>query len=363
MFGSIYKKLLERLPEGVMAFDKSLRVRYVNAAFCRAFFVDKKQERGALSAVLSCPSGTVCGSYDNCKYCTVWKGMQRVVKENAPIVEELHTTLAGGYAQTNTLSVNIRFFPPTEADGLYLAVADTAYQTEIEREMLSAQKVQQRLLPAGKQVAGVPYALTYIPCLEVGGDLADVYELDGNAYAVVADVSGKGLSAGMLSAFVKAALDRSEPDLGKALAKLNAKFGEVGQDEKSYVTAACVRIDSEAGMLYYAFAGHNSPILLKTDEGIHEIEDMSPPISNWFDDAVFAQKALPFQSGSTLVLLTDGVTECRSLSGELFGTERVESVLLQSHGAEDFAAKLRQALAVFSDGRFSDDITVLAFDL
>ena len=363
MQNKLYKKLLERLPEGVMAFDKSLRVRYVNAAFCRAFFVDKTKEKGTLAEALSCKAGKACGSYQSCNYCAVWRGMRKVVQDNLPHTEELHTAVARGGAQTNTLSVTVKFYPPTQKGELYLAVAGAAYQAEIEREMLSAQKVQQRLLPAGKQVAGVPYTLTYIPCLEVGGDLADAYELDGQAYAVIADVSGKGLSAGMLSAFVKAALDRSEPDLGKALAKLNAKFGEVGQDEKSYVTAACVRIDSEAGMLYYAFAGHNSPILLKTDEGIHEIEDMSPPISNWFDDAVFAQKALPFQSGSTLVLLTDGVTECRSLSGELFGTERVESVLLQSHGAEDFAAKLRQALAVFSDGKFSDDTTVLAFDL
>ena len=63
------------------------------------------------------------------------------------------------------------------------------------------------------------------------------------------------------------------------------------------------------------------------------------------------------------MLLTDGVTECRSLSGELFGTERVESVLLQSHGAEDFIAKIKSALGVFCGGEYSDDVTAVAFDL
>jgi hypothetical protein len=362
MFNSLYKKVLERLPEGVMAFDKSLRVRYVNAAFCRAFFVEKKSGKGSLAEVLSCSFGKTCGKTPNCKYCAVWQGMQRTVAQNAPQTEEIHTTIAGG-TQKNTLSVVVKFYPPTENDGLYLAVSGRTYQAEMEREMLSAQKVQQRLLPAGKQVAGVPYALTYVPCLEVGGDLADVYELDGQAYAVIADVSGKGLSAGMLSAFAKAALDRTEPDLGVALGKLNAKFNEVGQDEKSYITVAAARIDREAGLLYYAFAGHNAPILLKNREGIHEIEDVSPPISNWFDDAKYVERALPFRHGDTLVLLTDGVTECKSPSGELFGTERAESVLLQSRNAEDFTSKLKHALAVFAGGKYSDDITVLAFDL
>ena len=363
MQNKLYKKLLERLPQGVMAFDKRLRVRYVNAAFCRAFFAEKKKGKGSLGETLSCSVGKVCGTYPNCNYCAVWRGMQKVVQDNLPHTEEIHTTLAKGGAQTNTLAVTVHFYPPTEKGGLYLAVAGAAYQAEIEREMLSAQKVQQRLLPAGKQVAGVPYTLTYIPCLEVGGDLADAYEVDGQAYAVIADVSGKGLSAGMLSAFAKAALDRTERDLGVALEKMNKKFNEVGQDEKSYITVAAVRVDREAGLLYYAFAGHNSPILLKNREGIHEIESASPPISNWFDDAHYVERALPFSRGDTLALLTDGVIECKNGSGELFGTERVESVLLQSRNAEDFAAKLKQALAVFSGGKYTDDITVMAFDL
>ena len=362
MFDSLYKTVLERLPEGVMAFDKNLRIRYVNAAFCRAFFVERKKKSGSLSEVLSCTSGKHCGTYPGCNYCAIWRGMRKVVSENAPQTEEIHTKVTGG-AQTNTLSVAVKFYPPTGKDGLYLAVAGTTYQAEIEREMLSAQKVQQRLLPAGRQIAGVSYALTYVPCLEVGGDLADVYSVNNQAYAVVADVSGKGLSAGMLSAFVKAALDRSEPDLGKALGKLNAKFNEVGQDEKSYVTVAAVRIDRETGLLYYAFAGHNSPILLKNRDGIHEIEDISPPISNWFENASYTERVLPFSSGDTLVMLTDGVTECKNPTGELFGTERIESVLLQSRGAEDFMSKLKTTLTVFSDGKFSDDVTVLAFDL
>ena len=62
-------------------------------------------------------------------------------------------------------------------------------------------------------------------------------------------------------------------------------------------------------------------------------------------------------------MITDGVTECVNSAGEQFGIERTESVLLQSHSAEDFISKLKSALGVFCGGKFSDDVTAVAFDL
>jgi sigma-B regulation protein RsbU (phosphoserine phosphatase) len=219
------------------------------------------------------------------------------------------------------------------------------------------------LLPAGKSAGGVPYSYMYVPCLEIGGDLPDVYELDGRAYGVLADVSGKGISAGMLSAFVRAAFDKTEPSLARALSGLNAKFCELKLDERSYITVAAVSVDKSQGKIRYAVAGHNAPILLKNGLGINEIESPAPPISDWMPDYVYEEKEIPYERGDILVLLTDGVTECANSAGELFGIERAESVLLQSSSAEDFIGKLRTALTVFSGGTFSDDITAIAFDL
>ena len=212
-------------------------------------------------------------------------------------------------------------------------------------------------------MGGVPYSYMYIPCLGVGGDLPDVYELDGQTYGVLADVSGKGISAGMLSAFVKAGFDRKQPDLAIALSHLNAKFNELDQDERSYITVTAVRINKKNGRLRYAVAGHNAPILLKNSLGINEIESPAPPISNWMPDFIYKENELPFEKGDLLVLLTDGVTECVNSKGEQFGIERAESVLMQSRSAEDFIGKLKTALSVFSGGQFSDDITAIAFDL
>lgn len=356
-----YKKVLNKLPEGVFVFDDKLRVKFTNVAF-RSAFSDTAKKSGTLSQTLACGETGKCGENANCNYCAFLRVMRLAIAQNSEQTETVHTSVkrAGHTAQ---ISVRIRILPLDTTGKLFLGLTDGTYQAEMEREMLTAQRMQQRLLPAGKSMGGIPYAYMYIPCFGVGGDLPDVYELDNQTYGVLADVSGKGISAGMLSAFVKAGFDKKQPSLAKAVTALNVKFNELNQDERSYITVVAVRIDKEEKLLRYLSAGHNAPILLKNSFGINEIESPAPPISNWREDFIYQENAMPYEKGDLLVLLTDGVTECKNAKGELFGIERTESVLLQSHSAEDFIGKLKTALTVFSGGKFSDDITAIAFDL
>ena len=356
-----YKKILDAMPQGVFVFDDKLRVKFTNAAFRRSFSGAAKR-KGTLAQVLDCKQGIKCGDGGVCGGCAFHRVMRSAIEEKSEQQEILHTTVNRG-GHTDRLSMRIRVLPADEKGRLFLGLTEGTYQTEIEREMLSAQQMQQRLLPAGKSVGGVTYAYTYIPKYGVGGDLPEVYELEGQTYGVLSDVSGKGISAGMLSAFLKAAFDKKQPDLAKALIQLNAKFNELNQDERSYITVSAVRIDKDMGILKYAVAGHNVPILLKNSYGINEIESPAPPISNWMPDFEYRENEMPFERGDILVMLTDGVTECVNSAGEQFGIERVESVLMQSHGAEDFIAKIKSALHVFCGGEYSDDVTAVAFDL
>lgn len=356
-----YKKILERLPQGVFVFDEKLRVKYTNAAF-RRVFSEKVRSKGNLAQTFGCNESEKCGAGKSCEYCAFLRVIRSAIQEKTEKTETVHTSVRRS-GHTDKISMRIRILPLDEKGKLFLGLTDGTYHTEIEREMLTAQQMQRRLLPAGKSMGGVPYSYMYIPCFDVGGDLPDVYELNGQTYGVLADVSGKGVSAGMLSAFVKAGFDRKQPDLGKALSTLTAKFNELGQDERSYITVAAVRIDRMEQRIRYALAGHNAPILLKNALGINEIESPAPPVSNWFSEYQYTEKELPYEKGDLLALVTDGVTECMNAKGELFGIERTESVLMQSHSAEDFIGKLKTALGVFSGGKFSDDITAIAFDL
>ncbi len=342
-------------------FDNKLRVLFTNAAFRRSFNENKKTS-GKLQGSIACGETGACGEGSACGYCTFYKAMCAAVETRAEQTETVHTSLQR-QGRTDKLSVRIRILPADEKGKLFLGLTDGKYQTEMERELLTAQQLQRRLLPAGKSMGGVPYAYLYLPYHGVGGDLPDVYELNGQTYGVLSDVSGHGISAGMLSTFVKAGLDKKQPDLGLVLEQLSSKFNDLNADERSYITVAAARIDKEKGVLRYAIAGHNAPILLKNRYGINEIEMPAPPISNWLTGYRYEERELPVEQGDILVMLTDGITECANSAKEQFGIERVESVLLQSRSAEDFIGKLKSALTVFCGGKFTDDITAVAFDL
>ena len=309
--GNLYKEILENIPTAAIVVNDKLRVRYCNRAF-RAYFGAVK-ERGTLADAISCTEEIRCGEGVKCAYCSLREFFLDAVKGGKVSFRKL--VFRKG-KEALTLRVKIR----PMGDGLFLGLADNAYETEIAREMSSAQDIQQRLLPAAKSDA--PYSFMYIPCREIGGDLPDVYEASGDTMGVLADVSGKGISAGMLSAFVRAGWDRGEVSPARALFGLNAKFQELNLDERSYVTAVAVRIAREGKKLIYCAAGHNAPMLLKREQGIDEIVMSAPPVSTWMPGFRYEDAEIPYEKGDILVLLTDGVTESRNARGEQFSLER-----------------------------------------
>lgn len=350
---NLYRDVLDEIPTAAIVVDKKLKVRYTNRAF-RASFRSKKT-KGDLRDVIFCgESDGKCGEGVRCAYCSVRNVFLDAEKNGGSAFRNLIVR-----SGEDEFSFRIKVAPM----GKYrLGIVDNAYQSEIAREMYSAQDIQQRLLPPASGRDGTPYSFMYIPCREIGGDLPDVYEVGNETMGLIADVSGKGISAGMLSAFVKAGWDRSEPSPARALYGLNAKFQELNLDERSYVTAAAVRIDRARKEICYSVAGHNAPLLLKSSLGIDEIEMNSPPVSNWMPDFVYEDRAIGYSSGDILVMLTDGVLESRNGEGEQFSLERVEGILERSTSAENFIERLKAVLKEFC-GTFSDDLTAVAFDL
>ncbi|MBO5525682.1 MAG: SpoIIE family protein phosphatase [Clostridia bacterium] len=351
----LYKAILNFIPTGVVVLDKKYRVRYTNASF-RQHFKDGKIE-GSLHDVLRCTLSEKCGNGKECEVCpfklafkeTLERGKEDFHKLVMPVEDENGTAHLA-------LQIKVRKL------GKYaLGILDDSYQTEIARELKSAQSIQRRLLPSGSGVGELSYAYLYHPCREIGGDLPDIYEIGGDTVGLVADVSGKGISAGLLSGFVKAGWDKSEPSPAKALQKLNAKFSELNMDERSYITAEAVRIDPVNRTITYSAAGHVVPILLKNGFKINEIAYPSAPISNWMEFD-YRDNVMYYASGDMLVLLTDGIVESKNKYGEQFGIERVESVLMRTHTAQSFIDRLKAELYEFCE-TVNDDLTAIAFVL
>lgn len=349
---NLLREVLNSIPTAAIVVDKNMRVRYTNRAF-RSYFRAQKSS-GTLKETTGCREEEVCGKGVKCAYCSMRMLFSDAMRGDGTAFRNLIVR-----GEEGNLSFRIRVSPLGK---YYLGVVDNAYQEEIAREMYSAQDIQQRLLPPAKMEGGTRYSFMYIPCREIGGDLPDIYENGGETMGFLADVSGKGISAGMLSAFVKAGWDRGEPSPAKALTALNAKFQELNLDETSYVTAIAVRIDRKNREVNYSVAGHNAPMLLKSALGIDEIVMNAPPVSNWIPSYTYEDRIIGYSTGDILALVTDGVTECRNAAGEMFSIERVEEVLEKSENAERFIERLKAALREFCDN-FDDDITAVAFDL
>lgn len=349
--------MIDGVKVAIVAVDENLKTAYANPAFRTLF--SSENVRGTLGRLTGCAEcNGDCLHSDECAGCGLASAFEDAFLSNREVSRRVYQHVKTGEA-VSEVSYTITVTPI--GGGLCMGAVDDAMELEIARELQTAKSIQQRLLPAGKWAGGKRYSYLYIPCREIGGDLPDVYTVDGEACGMIADVSGKGVAAGMLSAFVKAAYDKTVSSPAQAISNLNRKFRELNPDDRNYVTVAAVRIGRES--ITYSMAGHNVPILLKTAGGVTRIMLNSPPVSNWFEPAAYFDDTIPYKKGDILVLLTDGVTECRGYNGEMFGVDGAIKTLSYSKTADDFIKNLETALRAFSPAALNDDITAVAFDL
>jgi sigma-B regulation protein RsbU (phosphoserine phosphatase) len=234
---------------------------------------------------------------------------------------------------------------------------------KLEQELKIARNIQQRLLPR-RLPEGLAYQVTgtNVACHEVGGDYWDVFELgDGRCGVVIADVSGKGMSAALLASMLQGVF--------WATAMAGRRPAEVARVVNSYV---CERstpdkyatlfygILDPAGRVTYVNAGHNPPMLIGLG-GIHPLGSENLPIG-MFGNAEYTDTTLDVACGDSLVMYTDGVTEANNCAEDMFGEDRLKEFLspCRSYSVDQLRDSLLQAVKAFAGGAAqNDDITVV----
>ncbi len=212
-------------------------------------------------------------------------------------------------------------------------------------EIAAAQTVQQVLLArVSDPTPGFRVETAYHPASEVGGDFFFVSPGEGNSLiAVVGDVSGKGMLAAMRVSMILGVLRReTSREPAAILHSLNQVL--LTQGEMGFTTACCVHLDRN-GHYYAANAGHISPYISG-----HEIQTAPALPLGMMSDQQYETLHGEMRGGERMVLMSDGVVEARSASGELYGFERLSELTQQS------AAAIAEAARVFGQ---EDDITVL----
>ncbi|MBR6020273.1 MAG: SpoIIE family protein phosphatase [Lachnospiraceae bacterium] len=249
----------------------------------------------------------------------------------------------------------------------YIAAADA----RIDRELALAKSIQQSALPS----VFPPYPdrtdfslyATMDAAREVGGDFYDFYLLDENRLAfLVADVSGKGIPAAMFMMTGKTVL-RDYAERGDAPAEIatnaNAKLCE-GNDAEMFITAWMGFLETDTGLVRFVNAGHNPPVLIRGGEASF-IKQKANLTFAAMEGVPYREQSLELQPGDLLFLYTDGVTEATDADEQLFGNDRLLSVLSASFGSGDAATKavcerVKDAVAEFvGEAPQFDDITML----
>lgn len=218
-------------------------------------------------------------------------------------------------------------------------------RAEYAAELQAASTVQQLLLQsASRSTPGFKVDSVYLPASEVGGDFFFVSPApDGSLTAIVGDVSGKGLTAAMRVAMILGALRReTSRDPGEILSGLNNVL--IAQGQLGFTTACCIRI-SLSGEYTLTNAGHIAPYLSG-----RELETPPALPLGLVPDQTYEPVHGCLAASDRLVLLSDGVPEARTQTGELYGFERLPDLTLMP--AQDIA----NAAQRFGQ---QDDITVL----
>lgn len=233
----------------------------------------------------------------------------------------------------------------------------------LEGQLEVARQVQLELLPANDpELSGYDISAYNFPTEEVSGDYYDWVAIYEDQIAIViADVSGKGVPAALLMAFLRASL-RAATHIGYAthisMAKVNYLLWE-SIERNQFVTAFYGILDGSNRTLSYSNAGHNPPLLVEAN-GKHRFIDRGGQPLGMFRDTRYHEYYLSFEPGDLLVLYTDGVTEATNASGEEYGRERmVEAVKAHSNlSARDLIAHLETEVLNWTDGLGAgDDVT------
>ena len=238
-------------------------------------------------------------------------------------------------------------------------------KAKIDEELRTAYKIQQRLLPdALPEIEGYRFAGANRPCKTVSGDYYDVVvRPDGRIYFVIADVSGKGITAALVMSSVATAFaifTRTDPTPADLLRDINAILAPKTSPSK-FVTMVAGVLDPNSGVVSFANAGHVSPLVI-TKSGVEALQS-TDIVVGILPAAQYRNQSLTLGAGDSLVLFTDGVTEAENIEEEQLGLDPVCDLLRTMHGTE--ARALLEMIDThvheyIGDVPNGDDVTMLA---
>ncbi|MEE9450326.1 MAG: SpoIIE family protein phosphatase [Ignavibacteriaceae bacterium] len=249
------------------------------------------------------------------------------------------------------------------------------YKTEVEKQKIErdldlARKIQEGLLPACiPEIGNLDICGEMIPAMQVGGDYFDLLPVDGSdskLFVVIGDVSGKGLSASLymtkLQTMVQFACksDRSPKEI---LVEINKRiFGEI--ERNWFITMSIAYFDLEKNTVKFCRAGH-MPLLTATNGSVESYRTQGIGVGlekgELFESSL-VEEEIKLNPGQIYAFFTDGITEAMNEANELFGEEKLTTILKNksTHRSSEIMNEIWQSLNTFrGTAEVNDDMTMV----
>ena len=250
---------------------------------------------------------------------------------------------------------------------------DTVSQENTRRDLELAHRVQMNFLPQKlPQVPGYEFYAYYAPALQVGGDYYDFIPLaDGRLAVALGDVAGKGVAAALIMAKVSSDARfslLSEPDVGRAVTKLNGLLYEFVSGMDRFVTLAAAVLDPRRHVVTLANAGHFSPLHFR--QSARRLTDAIPKRAagvplGILEGSAYESCQVTLEAGDSLILFSDGLPDMLSPADEAFGFKGIDSAVLEASGPATprlIGERLLQSVTHHASGREApDDLTLVCF--
>ncbi|PYS89302.1 MAG: hypothetical protein DMF62_07440 [Acidobacteria bacterium] len=235
----------------------------------------------------------------------------------------------------------------------------------MERELELATEIQQRFQPSGPPIVeGYEFQGISFSCYEIGGDYYDfIPKPDGKMLVALGDVSGKGTAAALLMSSLHAAIHAqvaAKSSLDETIVSVNEYLAE-NTPANRFVTLFAAELDPLTGKLRYINAGHNPPLVARSDGSVEQLGSGGLPLGI-MGGAQYEAGETQLNNGEVLVVYSDGVTEAVNLKDEEYGIDRLSDVVRRNiaASASGLRDKVESGLSTFTEtAPANDDITLV----
>jgi len=252
-------------------------------------------------------------------------------------------------------------------DELKAAQVQLIEKERIERELEVATDIQLSILPdVLPKPPNFDFGARIDPARQVGGDFYDIFRLSENKVAVfIGDVADKGVPSAIFMARAHALISaeaEAYDNPGDVMRKVNAHITRL-EKTTQFVTVLYGILNVDNGEFVYARAGHEPPLMLMPDGSVERIPHKPGMAIGLWEDITLDEQTIVLPPGSTLLLYTDGMTDCRDPNGAPFGLEGILRTLniCPSYSAQAVCDHLLKTLKDYQQGsKQDDDVTLVA---